>query len=209
MKEKHSFKCSIFLCLWMWISPQVLEAAQSQYRTPDDAHFSIFGFAIDDTDLSQFLSKLGPAIPFAIDSNPDLKCMCFISDRDETLVLLKFKGNHYAGFKLMSQKKQFYKWHFCERSAHISKSILIDNRLKLGMDKDQVKAILGTPLSETEVFFNYVYRWQKQSNSGDAEDKYLSDDAVQNDSVQPGTVACKVTFSEDRLISIEISKYSE
>ncbi len=199
----------IIMYLLLCISPQFSEAAQTQYSNPAEIDFSIFGLAIDDADLSQFLSKLGPAIPFAIESNPDLKCMCFISNRDETLVLLKFKGNHYAGFKLMSQKKQFYKWHFCERSAHISKSILIDNRLKLGMDKDQVKAILGTPLSETEVFFNYVYRWQKQSNTGDAEDKYLSDDAVQNDSVQPGTVACKVTFSEDRLISIEISKYSE
>ncbi len=199
----------ITMYLLLCISPQFFEAAQTQYSNPAEIDFSIFGLAIDDADLSQFLSKLGPAIPFAIESNPDLKCMCFISNRDETLVLLKFKGNHYAGFKLMSQKKQFYKWHFCERSAHISKSILIDNRLKLGMDKDQVKAILGTPLSETEVFFNYVYRWQKQSNTGDAEDKYLSDDAVQNDSVQPGTVACKVTFSEDRLISIEISKYSE
>ncbi len=135
--------------------------------------------------------------------------MCFISNRDETLVLLKFKGNHYAGFKLMSQKKQFYKWHFCELSAHISKSILIDNRLKLGMDKDQIKAILGTPGLKTEEFFKYVYRWQKQSNTGDSEDEYLSDDTAQNDSTQPATVECKVTFSEDRLISIEVSKYSD
>ena len=191
------------------ISPQFSEAAQTEYRNPVEIDFSIFGLAIDDADLSQFLSKLGPAIPFAIESNPDLKCMCFISNRDETLVLLKFKGNHYAGFKLMSQKKQFYKWHFCERSAHISKSILIDNRLKLELDKDQVKAILGTPYLETEEFFKYVYRLQKPSNTGDSEDKYLSDDTVQNDSIQPATVECKVTFSEDRLISIEVSKYSD
>ena len=199
----------IIMYLLLCISPQFSEAAQTQYSNPAEIDFSIFGLAIKDADLQQFLSKLGPAIPFAIESNPDLKSMCFISNRDETLVLLKFKGNHYAGFKLMSQKKQFYKWHFCERSAHISKSILIDNRLKLGMDKDQVKAILGTPQSETEVFFNYVYRWQKQSNTGDSEDKYLSDDTVQNDSIQPATVACKVTFFEDRLISIEVSKYPE
>jgi hypothetical protein len=199
----------ITLYLLLCISPQFFEAAQTQYSNPVEIDFSIFGLAIDDADLQQFLSKLGPAIPFTVESDPDLKCMCFISNRDETLVLLKFKGNHYAGFKLMSQKKQFYKWHFCELSAHVSKSILIDNRLKLGLDKDQVKAILGTPHSGTEDFFKYVYRWQKRSNTGDAEAKYLSDEAVQNDSVQPATVACKVTFSQDRLISIAVSKYPD
>ena len=196
----------ITLCLLLCISPQFTEAAQTQYRNPADTDFSIFGLAIDTADLQQFLSKLGPAIPFTIESNSNLKGICFISNRDETLVLLSFKGNHYTGFKLMSQKRQFYKWHFCEPSAQVSKSIVIDNRLKLGLNKDQVKAILGTPRLETEEVIKYIFRWQGPPNIGDSEDKYRSEGAVQNDSLQLATVTCKLKFSDDRLISLEVSK---
>lgn len=193
----------------MSIWPQILEASQSQYRNPDRADFSIFGLAFNDADLQQFLSKLGPAILFNVESNPDLKCICFISSRDDTLVLLKFNGNHYAGFNLMSQKKQFYKWHFCEPSAQVSMSILIDNRLKLGQDRDQIKSILGTPQSETEEFLKYVYRWGEQSVTGGSQDNHRSDDAVQNNTTQPKTVTCIAEFSENKLISLKVSKHLE
>ncbi len=76
--------------------------------------------------------------------------MCYVSDRDETLILFSFENSQCSRIRLLSQKKKFYKWHFCEKSPLVSKHLATKSGIKLGMSKGGLKAILGSPRSESD-----------------------------------------------------------
>ena len=75
----------------IWFGPSInpIRAAPLQGIDPPAPVFKIFDLTIGQARLHDFLSRLGPTILFSDDSKPDLKCICYISDRDETMILIK------------------------------------------------------------------------------------------------------------------------
>ena len=82
-----------------------VEAAQAADKTPDESHFKILGLTIGDCASQDVYSKLGPSIPFRDDAKPDVTQVCYVSDKDETLILFSSEYFQCARFRLISQKK--------------------------------------------------------------------------------------------------------
>jgi hypothetical protein len=173
------------------------------------SHLTILGFAIGDCTSRDVYSKLGPGIAFKDSAKADATQVCYISDKDETLILFSFENSQCSGVRLLSQKKRFYKWHFCETSPLVSRHLATGNGIKLGMSKSRLKAILGAPQSESNENQETIYKWKQKRNTAETEDD--SQGSIGAKQAPPGIV--KVTihteFSDAKLISFDVLKYSQ
>ena len=142
---KTLLKTVSFLLVFACLLFNNLEAARAADKTVDKSKLTILGLVIGDCTSQDIYSKLGPGIPFKDDANPNITQLCYVSDKDNTLILFSFENSQCVRYKLMSQKTRFYKWHFCEKSPRVSKHLATGSGIKLGMSKSRLKAILGRP----------------------------------------------------------------
>lgn len=196
----------LFFLMSAFLLIDFVDTAQSADEAPDESNFRILGLFIGDCASRDVYSKLGPGIPFKGDAKADVTRACYISDKDETLILFSFENSQCAGVRLLSQKKKFYKWHFCERSPLVSKHLTTPSGIKLGISKIRLKAILGAPHSESEENLEYVYEWKLES--GTAETQRGSKDPRNTKAALAKTVKATILakFSDTKLISFDVSK---
>lgn len=126
------------------------------------ANYTILGLVVGESRGYQVHSKFGFALAFGDDHDPEARQLCLVSDRDESLLLLRLKHNRLIQLRLQSNKKHFYKWHFCSKSALVSKYTATDGGIRLGMSKTDLKSILGLPEEESNSRMKYI--WQKSTN---------------------------------------------
>ena len=131
-------------------------AARAGDHEPVPADLTILGLDVNDCTSLDIYSRMGPTIPVKEGTNR----LCYVSDRDETLLVFSTRGSRCIGFKMMLQKKRFRKWHFCEKSPLVSTRMATDNGIKFGMTKSRLKTILGNPQKETGRTLIYVYSGQ-------------------------------------------------
>ena len=162
----------LFACIFF---PDFKTARAGGNKSPP-TNLIILGLDISDCTVQEIYSKLGPTIPI----RDDVYRLCYVSDRDETLLLFSIESSICTGLKVMSQKKRFYKWHFCEKSPLVSERTATENGIKLGMTKSRLKTILGPPQEETGQNLIYVY---------------------------PGNVKITAEFSDNGMIMFDVSKY--
>jgi hypothetical protein len=155
-----------------------IEAARAADKTPIQSHITILGLIIGDATSQDIYSRLGPTIPI----KDGVSQLCYVSDRDETLIIFTTENSQCTGVKLMSQKMKFYKWHFCEKSSPVSKHLATGSGIKLGMSKNQLKAILGPPESDSNSLLNYVFDRDRKTT-------------------------IRAEFSETGMILFDVSKY--
>ena len=173
-----------------------VETAQPTDKALDESNFGILGLIIGDCAPRDVYSKFGPGIAFKDAAQADVSQVCYISDRDETLIVFSFENSQCSGVRLRSQKKKFYKWHFCETSPLVSRQLATDSGIKLGISKSRLKTILGAPPSESDESLIYVYEWRLKRNTNEVTDR---------------TVKAAVTaeFSNAKLISFDVSIISQ
>jgi hypothetical protein len=183
-----------------------IESAQSADKSPVRSNFSILGLFIGECSSRDVYSKLGPGITFKDAFNADVTQACYVSSKDETLILFSFESSRCSGLRLLSQKKKFYKWHFCETSPLVSKHLATGSGIKLGISKSRLQMILGTPQGESEDALLYVYEWKFES--GTAETQGDSQGSGNPGAAPARTVKATVRaeFSDAKLISFDVSK---
>jgi hypothetical protein len=186
-------KSILFFLMSAYLLIGFVEIAQSADKTLDESNFRILGLLIGDCTSREVYSKLGPGIPFKDEVKVDVTQACYISDKDETLILFSFENSQCADVRLLSQKKKFYKWHFCETSPLVSKYLATGSGIKLGMSKSRLKMILGAPQSESDENLTYVYEWKLKRNT-----KEVTDGTVK--------ATIRAEFSDTKLISFDVSK---
>lgn len=152
------------------------ETARAGENEPETPNLTILGLDISNCAAQDIYSRLGPTIPVRDGSYQ----LCYVSDRDDTLIMFAIDNSKCTNFRMMSQKKRFYKWHFCEKSVLISKHMATGNGIKLGMTKSRLKTILGHPQEETGQHFIYAY---------------------------PGNVKIRAEFSDSGMIMFDVSTY--
>ncbi len=178
-------------------------------KTLDVSNLTILGMVIGECSSRDISSKLGPSIPFQDEANPDIKQVCYVSDKDDTLILFSSEYFQCSRFRLMSQKKKFYKWHFCEKSPLVSKHLATASGIKLGMSKGRLKSILGTPRSESDKNMSYVYAWKRKMSPGEIESVMPYSKNVNKNPFWTIKSAIRAEFSEAGLISLEVSKHCQ
>ena len=197
------------VAIFVWSSSSLFSLGASPLDGTKSAEssFRIFGLPVGEASLQDFLSKLGPAIIFDDETNADIKCICYVSDRDETLIIFKSENHRYTRFKLISEKKRFYKWHFCERSSRVSKDISIKNGIRLGMSKRRVTEFLGRPQVESDNRVQFHYTWKERSNKDRYPEESISAENADRPYGRKKTVRVDTEFLDSKLMSIEVSVY--
>ena len=177
----------------------------NKINTANQSNFTILGLDIGDCTVQDIYSMLGPTIPIKDGVNQ----LCYVSDRDETLILFSTKSSKCTGFKMMSQKKRFYKWHFCEKSSLVSKHLTTESGIKLGMSKSSVKTTLGAPRNESGIYLDYVFKWQQKLNQSESETaSQISKDRKRNPN-RIVEVTIRAEFSDAGLISFDLLKIKQ
>jgi len=157
--DRGPVKARIFLFMIISIVfPSVSGGPASAAEKIDAANYTILGLEIGESAWHDVQSKFGFALAFGDETDPEAQQMCFISNRDEALLLLKFKHNRLRRLRLQSNKNQFYKWHFCTESNQVSKYTATASGIKLGMRENDIKAILGAPTEESNTRLQYRFR---------------------------------------------------
>ena len=186
-----------------------VEAAQAADKTPDESNFRILGLFIGDCAPQDVYSKLGPGIAFKDTAEADETQVCYVSDKDETLILFSFENFQCSRFRLLSQKKRFYKWHFCEKTPLISKHLTTASGIKLGMSKSELKAILGAPHRESDENMSYAYEWKQKMNKTENGEAGQHSKDVKKNPHRTVKATIRTEFSDTGLISFEVSRYSQ
>ena len=183
-----------------------VNAAQSADKALDESNFRILGLFIGNCAPRDIYSKFGPGIAFKDAAEEEETQVCYVSDKDETLILFSFENFQCSRFRLLSQKNKFYKWHFCETSPLVSKHLATTSGIQLGISKSRLKAILGAPHSESEENLEYVYEWKLES--GTAETQRDPQDPRNTKAALAKTVKATILakFSDTKLISFDVSK---
>ena len=107
-----------------------VETAQPADKALDESNFGILGLIIGDCAPRDVYSKFGPGIVFKDSAEKEETQVCYVSDKDETLILFSFKNFQCSRIRLLSQKKKFYKWHFCEKSPLVSRHLSTESGIK-------------------------------------------------------------------------------
>lgn len=186
----------IFFTVLTCLTFNVVGSAQAADKKLAAPHLTILGLAIGDCAPRDVYSKFGPGIVFKDSAEKEETHVCYVSDKDETLILFSFENSQCSGVRLLSQKKKFYKWHFCETSPPVSRHLATDSGIKLGISKSRLKTILGAPHSESDESLIYVYEWRLERNTDEVTDRTV-------------TAAITAEFSNTRLISFDVSIISQ
>ena len=184
----------------------LVDTASVQDRSLDPSHRTILSLVIGDSASHDIYSKMGPAIPFRDNANPSATQLCYVSGRDDTLVVFYSEFSRCSRVRLLSQKKRFQKWHFCAASPLVSKDVATASGIRLGMSKERLKAILGRPRSESDEFLEYVYEWQQKrapAEWGNASEDF--GDPVKRQHRRVRATIC-AEFSHSGLISFDVSQ---
>ena len=142
---KYLAKNLIAIVIVLNLSILVFASTKSKYIELTKSNFTILGLTIGECSRQDILSKLGPTLRIIDEKNTNTDHLCYISDRDETLIVFGFKANRCIRFQMMSRKYQFYKWHFCAVSPIVTERIATESGITLGMQKSHLIKILGTP----------------------------------------------------------------
>jgi hypothetical protein len=192
----------LFACLLF----NYVRTADAADRQLAKANMTILGLTIGDCTSLDIYSKMGPGIPFRKDANPDISQVCYVSDKDDTLILFSFDDDQCVRFKLMLHKNKFYKWHFCERSPLVSKHLTTESGIKLGMSKRRLKAILGVSRNESRQYLKYDYEWQQKMSRVEIETTSQGTKNMMKDPFWTVNAAIQAEFSEAGLISFDLLK---
>ena len=183
-----------------------VEIARCQDRSLDPSHRTILGLVIGDSASHDIYSKMGPSIPIRDNSKPSVTQLCYVSDRDDTLIVFYSEFLRCSRVRLLSQKKWFQKWHFCTASPRVSKYLTTASGIKLGMRKPRLKAILGLPRSETKETLNYVYEWRPARGQTEIGEAGQHPPIGGNHHQRTTKAAIRAEFSDGGLISFDVSQ---
>ena len=186
-----------------------VNAAQSADKALDESNFRILGLFIGNCAPRDIYSKFGPGIAFKDAAEEEETQVCYVSDKDETLILFSFKNFQCSRIRLLSQKKKFYKWHFCEKSPLVSRHLSTESGIKLGMSKSELKAILGAPHSESDENMSYAYEWKQKMNKTKNREAGQHSKDVKKNPHRTVKATIRTDFSDTELISFEVSRYSQ
>ena len=183
-----------------------VDIANVQDRSLDSSHRTILSLVIGDSVSRDIYSKMGPGIPIRDNSNPSATQLCYVSGRDDTLVIFYSEFSRCSRVRLLSQKKRFQKWHFCSESPLVSKDVATASGIRLGMSKTRLKTILGAPRSETDETVNYVYEWQQKMNSAEIDKTSKDSGYLDNNRLRMVKATIQAEFSVSGLISFDVSQ---
>ena len=140
----------------------VLAFSKWELKELDRSNYTILGLTIGECSNHDILSKFGPTFKIDDEKKPSVDHLCYVSDRDGTLIMFSLVKNQCIKFEMMSRKDRFYKWNFCEDSPLVTKRISTESGVILGMQKSQLEKILGTPIKESEEKLLFKFKGQKK-----------------------------------------------
>jgi hypothetical protein len=202
---KYLVNYLIIICMVLYGFCHVYASSQSQNKDLNKSNYTVMGLTIGECSRHDILSKLGPTLMIKDEENTHIDHLCYISDRDETLIIFSFKANQCARFQMMSRKHQFYKWHFCAVSPLVTEEMSTESGITLGMHKDQLKTMLGTPKKDSDeiLVFEYKRKIPMENEELKKGSQYFEDRNI--DSSRTVSIYVEARFVDSELSSFDMS----
>ena len=196
----------VIICIVLHVPFYVHASSQSRHKELDKSNYTVLGLTIGECSRHDILSKLGPTLRIIDEKNTNTDHLCYISDRDETLILFSFKANRCIRFQMMSRKYQFYKWHFCAVSPIVTERIATESGITLGMQKSHLIKILGTPKKESEamLFFEFKKKKLKAKEELNKKFRYGEDRTKESSRIESIYFEARLVDSKLRLFTISL-----
>lgn len=207
-------KLVLLLTLLLWATPVMAQDTQTvvtddqtynilsrdiYQQKISNAQMTIMGLTLGKHTLKDVQSELGKAelLP-GLEHKPNR--VCYISGDNSDGTILIFQAweisSVLTSFRILSSQANFKESDQCAKSKLISKDMVTDGGLRLGLSRQQLKAILGKPTKEQGNSLLYVYH-SKQSMTKEEIDEMKK---VFRTSIPPST---KEEFYWDITSSIE------
>ena len=94
----------LFFLMSAYLLIGFVDTAQSADKALDESNFRILGLYIGDCAPRDIYSKFGPGIAFKDAAEEGKTQVCYVSDKDETLILFSFENFQCSRFRLLSGK---------------------------------------------------------------------------------------------------------
>ena len=207
LKRVISLSLLIIPIMVLYITGHIDASPKTPYEELNKSNYTILGLTIGECFRHDILSKLGPALKIRDENDPGLDHLCYISDRDETLMVFSFKASRFRRFQMMSHKNRFYKWHFCEVSPLVSKETSTESGIILGMSKDRLKAILGIPQKESNEMLVFEYKRKKPVEKEELNNESHDFTDMNSVSSRNMSIYIEARFVDSELSSLEMSSH--
>lgn len=135
-----------------------------QSRTPAEANFQIAGINLDTmSGFAQIRSRFGEAAEVERgDAASGRQQICYKSPFANVHLIFEF-GEVNSAVYLFEDGHEWNGSELCATSPFVSPNTSTESGLKLGITPQQVRAILGTPSTDTPQQLNYYFAWRKKT----------------------------------------------
>ncbi|MCB0220940.1 MAG: hypothetical protein KDH09_14675 [Chrysiogenetes bacterium] len=130
----------------------------------DRRHLKFMGFDIHESTEDTIESvrlKLGETRDSGNENISNCACYVAADTNDETAVEFctgPVGGFHnLSSFRIAAKQDRYFHRHLCEKSARVNGLVATESGLRIGLEKEAVRAILGKPLEENEFAWRYTY----------------------------------------------------
>lgn len=135
---------------------------------------------------------------------------CYKSSEDDTALVIGIDGLTFSCFQIISKLRGIQDNDGCIESSLINKEISTDNGIKLGLNRQQIKRILGVPIKETKKGLFYRNEWKLKMTELDIRQLLVvlpnSEDTIRKEPYWFVKVLIDAIFDGDKLTSITVSK---
>lgn len=173
----------------------------------DNGTFTILGLSLRNSSLKDILFKMGE-IKRAKRDKWDFDHFCYNSTRDDTMIVIGIDDSKFSCFQITSKLSGFQENDGCVESSLINKEISTDNGIKLGLNRKQLKKILGTPTKETNKGLFYRNEWRLKMTELDIKNLLIvfpnSEDSIRAEPYWFVKVWIDAIFSGNKLASIVV-----
>lgn len=186
-------------------------SAEPHHKILDDSHLTILGFTIGEHSLEDIQNKLGRTEILPAKEQAPVQ-ICYRSNQKSDRTIIVFEAGpmgswkYLTTFRLISNKVKFSEKDKCKTSTVVFKNIQTESGIKLGINPDQLRAILGKPTKE--INDNIFFLYEAQRRLLEKETRKMDTQQLNERAYPVVDISSYVhaTFLNSKMVSISITK---
>jgi hypothetical protein len=183
----------------------------SRNKHINESHITILGFTIGEHSLKDIQSKLGNTNILRKEECSTIQ-ICYSSNLNSDKTIVVFETDAMGGWDelttiyIFSDKANFPNFKQCKKSELISKEIQTKSGLKLGINKKQLKGILGEPTNYIKDDLFYIYETKRKMTKEEIEGMSKQWPDVKDNPYFDEFSYIHAKFIDDKMTYLSISK---
>lgn len=159
---------------------------------------TLSGLKLGQSTVHDIQSKLGPTLMFKNDPDITTRRMCYVSDKDYTLISFTTERNVITRLQVFSDKHRYDRWDWCTATPMSADDWTLTNEITLGSRPEDIVSILGKAHKTIRDKWQYAYclNWQQPQTQKN-----------KSKTVAPRMAFLELEFTNSELIHFDIRTY--